>query len=42
LLQEVLKANQESIQQKKANKQFDLDENERILEYLRQQDLKQK
>ena len=42
LLQEVLKANQESIQQKKASKQFDIDENERILEYLRQQDLKQK
>ena len=42
LLQEVLQANQESIQAKKDAKQFDLDENERILEYLRQQDLKQK
>lgn len=42
LLQEVLQANQESIQAKKDAKQFDIDENERILEYLRQQDLKQK
>lgn len=42
LLQEVLQANQESIQAKKDAKQFDLAENERILEYLRQQDLKQK
>jgi len=42
LLAEVLKANQEAIEAKKASKQFDIDENERILEYLRQQDLKQK
>ena len=42
LLHEVLKANQESIQQKKDAKRFDLEENERINEYLRQQDLKQK
>lgn len=42
LLHEVLKANQESIQQKKDAKLFDLEENDRINEYLRQQDLKQK
>ena len=42
LLAEVLKANQEAIQAKKDSKRFEIEENERIMEYLRQQDLKQK
>lgn len=42
LLAEVLKANQEAIQAKKDSKVYEIEENERIMEYLRQQDLKQK